>query len=95
MEKIMKKQQQSQKKNTSIKLLVRRALRNKPKWKPAKGYKYLKDLKLGSVFVTEGGIRGVLIGCDTNAKVIITECYDNFDLGKKIIAAETEVKEII
>ena len=95
MERIMKKQQQSQKKNTSIKLLVKKALRNKPKWKPAKGYKYLKDLKLGSVFITESRIRGVLIGCDTNAKVIITECYDNSDLGKKIIAAETEVKEII
>ena len=55
----------------------------------------MKDLKLGSVFITEGGIRGVLIGCDTNAKVIITECCDNSDLGKKIIAAETEVKKII
>ena len=90
----MRKQKQLQKKNTSIKLLVKKALRDKPKWKPAKGYKYLKDLKLGSVFVTEGGIRGVLIGCDTNAKVIITECCDNSDLGKKIIAAKTEVKEI-
>ena len=45
--------------------------------------------------MTESGIKGVLIGCDTNAKVIITECYDNSDLGTKIIAAETEVKEII
>ena len=74
---------------------MRKALRDKPKSKPAKGYKYLKDLKLGSVFTTEGGIRGVLIECETNAKVIITECCDNSDLGKKIIAAETEVKEII
>ena len=74
--------------------MARRALRNKPKWKPAKGYKYLKDLKLGSVFITESGMRGVLIGYDTNAKVIITECCYNSDLGKKIIAAETEVKEI-
>ena len=91
----MKKQRQSRKKNISTKLLVKKALRDKPKSKPAKGYKYLKDLKLGSVFVTEGGIRGVLIGSDTNAKVIITECCDNYDLGKKIIAAKTEVKEII
>ena len=91
----MKKKKQPRKKKTSIKLLVKRALKNKPKWAPAKGYKYLGDLKLGSVFITEGGTRGVLIGCDTNAKVIITECCDNSDLGKKIIAAETEVKEII
>ena len=95
MEKIMRKQKQLQKKNTSIKLLVKRALKNKPKWRPAKGYKYLEDLKLGSIFVTGGGTRGVLIGCETNAKVIITECYDNSELGKKIIAAKTEVKEII
>jgi len=79
----------------AIKKLVTKALKDKPKWKPAKGYKYLKDLKLGSLFTTESGMKGVLIGYDTNAKVIITECYDNSDLGKKIIAAKTEVKEII
>ena len=38
---------------------------------------------------------GVLIEYNVNAKVIITECHDKSDLGKKIIAAETEVKEII
>ena len=74
---------------------MKKALRDKPKSKPAKGYKYLKDLKLGSIFVTEGGTRGVLIGCDVNAKVIITECHDKSDIGKKIIASSTEVKEII
>ena len=79
----------------ATKRLVAKALKNKPKWKPAKGYKYLKDLKLGSLFMTEGGIKGVLIEYNVNAKVIITECHDKSDLGKKIIAAETEVKEII
>ena len=74
---------------------MKKALKASPKWKPAKGYKYLKDLKLGSLFTTESGMKGVLIGYDTNAKGIITECYDNSDLGKKIIAAKTEVKEII
>ena len=74
---------------------MKKALRDKPKSRPAKGYKYLKDLKLGSVFITESGMRGVLIEYNTNTKVIITECHDNSDLGKKIIAAETEVKEII
>ena len=74
---------------------MKKALKASPKWKPAKGYKYLKDLKLGSLFTTEGGMKGVLIGCDTNAKVIITECNDDSELGKKIIAAKTEVKEIV
>ena len=85
MEKIMKKQRQTRKKNISTKLLAKRALKNKPTWKPAKWYKYLKDLKLGSVFVTESGTRGVLIGCDVNAKVIITEWNArNFDKNYKV-----------
>tara|TARA_R100000656_G_scaffold115817_3_gene88429 strand:- start:329 stop:592 length:264 start_codon:yes stop_codon:yes gene_type:complete len=79
----------------AIKKLVTKALKDKPKWKPAKGYKYLKDLKAGSLFVTESGTRGVLIECDTNARVLITKCNNNDELGRKIIAAKTEVKEII
>ena len=38
-----------------IKRLVKKALKDKPKWKPAKGYIYLKDLKLGSLFETQSG----------------------------------------
>jgi hypothetical protein len=79
----------------AIKKLVTKALKDKPKWKPAKGYKYLKDLKAGSLFVTGSGTRGVLIECDTNARVLITKCNNNDELGRKIIAAKTEVKEII
>ena len=79
----------------AIKKLVTKALKDKPKWKPVKGYKYLKDLKAGSLFVTESGTRGVLIECNTNAKVLITKCNNNDELGRKIIAAKTEVKEII
>ena len=82
------------KQSLATKRLVAKALKDKPKWKPAKGYKYLEDLKEGSLFVTENGTRGVLIECSTNARVIITECHSD-DLGKKIIAAKTEVKEII
>ena len=51
----------------ATKRLVAKALKDKPKWKPAKGYKYLEDLKEGSLFVTENGTRGVLIECSTNA----------------------------
>ena len=82
------------KQSLATKRLVAKALKDKPEWKPAKGYKYLKDLKEGSLFVTECGTRGVLIECSTNARVIITECSSD-ELGKKIIAARTEVKEII
>ena len=94
MERIMRKQKQLQKKNTSIKLLVKKALKDKPKHTPAKGYKYLKDLKLGSLFSTCSGMRGVLISCERNAVVIITETYNNGELGKMYISSHTEVKEI-
>jgi len=81
------------------KRLVKKALKNKPKWKPAKGYKYLKDLKLGSLFETQSGMRGVLIYCDINAKIIVTnvkgeEKDKSYYLGRQTIAAQTEVKEI-
>jgi hypothetical protein len=55
----------------------------------------LKDLKLGSLFSTGGGTRGVLISCDHDATVIITETYKSGELGKMNISSDTEVKEII
>lgn len=80
------------------KTLVKRALKNGFKGKPAKGYKYLKDLKRGSLFKTSFGSRGILLDSDINARVIITETSvkENPEsyLGKKIISNETEVKEI-
>ena len=97
-----KKQALTTRQNVStakIKRLVKKALKNKPKWKPAKGYIYLKDLKLGSLFETQSGTRGVLIDNDISAKVIVTDvkCKDEdreYYLGKHIFAAHTEVKEI-
>ena len=66
-----KKQALTTRQNVStakIKRLVKKALKNKPKWKPAKGYIYLKDLKLGSLFETQSGTRGVLIDNDISAR---------------------------
>ena len=83
-----------------IKRLVKKALGKGFKSKPAKGYKCLKDLELGSLFETQGGTRGVLISCDINAKVIVTDvkCDEEsrgYYLGKQTFAAQTEVKEIV
>ena len=83
-----------------IKRLVKKALKDKPKWKPAKGYIYLKDLKLGSLFETQSGTKGVLIDNDISSKVIVTSvnCAEedkDYYLGKHIFAAYTEVKEIV
>ena len=77
-----------------IKRLVNKALKDKPKYRPAKGFKFLKDLKIGSLFATESGMRGVLISCETNATIIVTKSYNSDQLGKKYISSNTEVKEI-
>ena len=98
-----KKQALTTRQNVStakIKRLVKKALKNKPKWKPAKGYIYLKDLKLGSLFETQSGRRGVLIDNSISSKVIVTDvkCAEedrDYYLGKHIFAAYTEVKEIV
>ena len=78
-----------------IKNLTIKALKNKPEWKPPPGYKYLKDLEPGSLFQV-GTTGGILIECDINARVIITETVedDKTLLGKKLISAQTEVKEL-
>ena len=85
--------------NRQINNLVKKALKNGFKAKPPKGYKYLEDLEPGSMFMTGGGMKGVLLEAETNAKVIIMDVNvhpDSVDyyLGKQIIASKTEVKEL-
>ena len=70
--------------------LVEKALKDKPEWKPAKGHQYLKDLEPGDFFTT-GNLTGVLLECNTNAKVIITDSNNGQAAGKIIIGADTEV----
>ena len=97
---MQKKKNLTRKKNTSIKLLVKKALKNGFKTKPSKGYKYLEDLAPGSGFRTPSGMAGILIECNVNAKVLIGDVPQipskdkKSYLGQKIIAAKTEVKEI-
>lgn len=78
--------------------LVKRALKDGWKSKPAKGYKYLKDLSVGALFETSSGTRGILLDSEINAKVVITHTevkdYPEYYLGKKLISNRTEVKEI-
>ena len=87
-------------KTVKTKTLVKRALKNGFKSKPVKGWKYLKDLKPGDRFITQNKSEGILIECETNARVImqkvphiIEEEDRNYYLGTKTIGAETEVKE--
>jgi len=81
--------------------LANKALKNGFKTKPAKGYKFLEDIELGSYFITATLMKGILIECETNAKVIITEVPNiepedrNYYLGKQIIGTKTEVRKYV
>lgn len=83
-----------------IKKMSEKALKDKPEWKPAKGYKYIRDIEVGNLFETEFGMRGILLECETNAKVLITHVVEHrednlsMSMGKMIISATTEVKEL-
>lgn len=71
--------------------LATKALEDRPKVRPAKGYKYLKDIENGEMFSNET-CTGILLECYTNAKVIIIES-NSMTLGTTIIGAETEIFE--
>ena len=73
-----------------IKKLAEKALKDKPEWRASKGRVYLKDLEPGDFFTTHT-IVGVLLECETNAKVVITDSKSNQMTGKTIISADTEV----
>ena len=87
-------------KTRNIAKLATKALKDKFRAKPAKGYKYIKDFIPGSIFQTQSGLKGILIECTVNARVIIVDAPSvqeedvNYYLGKHIIGAETEVKEV-
>jgi len=74
--------------------LVKKALLDCPKHKPAKGMIFLEDKKLGSMF-DNGDIQGVLLDSNDSAAqvVIISSLYadDGYYLGKQRISARTEV----
>ena len=83
-------------KNITIERLSMKALKDSFKAKPAPGMMYLKDLPIGKMFETSSGIRGVLLDCEINAKVVILDAKveeedRQYYLGKQIIASETEV----
>ena len=95
-----KKQKYQLNPGLATKRLVKKALKDKVKWKPSKGYKYLKDLPIGALFEISNGMRGLLINYTVNCRVIITDApnisereRDSY-LGKQTIASTTEVKEI-
>lgn len=80
----------------NLKKLVNKALKDKPKTIPSKGCQHLKNIPIGSLFATPFGMKGVLIDCEINAKVIILNVNvaqedKDYYLGKQLISSDTEV----
>ena len=80
--------------------LVKKALKDKPIFKPSKGYQFLKDVPVGSLFKLSNNTKGILLEISTNPKVHFTDVPSIVEedkksyLGRKIISANTEVKII-
>jgi|TARA_R100001530_G_scaffold9539_3_gene9620 hypothetical protein len=79
--------------------LATKALKDKPEWKAAKGYKYLEDCKPGTQITTSTS-EAILINIGTGScTVIVTEWFGHPEnttahIGKRQWALKTEVKEV-
>tara|TARA_R100000458_G_C8235939_1_gene216306 strand:+ start:393 stop:632 length:240 start_codon:yes stop_codon:yes gene_type:complete len=75
---------------------------DKPEWRPAKGFVYLKDVAVGQLIDTQGGsLRAVVLdhnSCATGVLVLNADSHNpddrQFYLGKHRWGNETEVKVI-
>ena len=98
-EPLIKKRKRTLKKNTLKKSqadkLAKKALKNKPKWKPSPGYIYLQDVNIGELVSTGSNCKAILVDKgDASASVIITDTptEDKGFLGHQRWALKTEVK---
>ena len=86
--------------NTTIKRLVKKALKDKPTYKPSKGYKFLENVKPGTKVITHGKMQKALILEQTpsSSTVIVYDVaftdFKDYYLGKHRWGGKTEVKEI-
>lgn len=86
--------------NTTIKRLVKKALKDKPKYKAAKGYKFLENVKPGTKIITQGKTQKALVLMHTQSSStvivydVIFKDYKDYYLGKHQWGGKTEVKEI-
>tara|TARA_R100000995_G_C3455044_1_gene110101 strand:- start:400 stop:702 length:303 start_codon:yes stop_codon:yes gene_type:complete len=86
----------------AIDKLTEKALKDKPNWKPAKGFVYLKDVAVGELIHTQdGSLRAVVLDhntCASNVLVLNADTHHpddrQFYLGKHRWGNETEVKVI-
>ena len=86
--------------NTTIRRLVKKALKDRPKYKVAKGYKFLEDVKPGTKIATQGKTQKALVleHTQSSSTVIVYDVtfkeFKDYYLGKHQWGGKTEVKEI-
>ena len=88
----MKPETKWKKKLKKIKDLAKSAMINKPKWKPQKGFVYIKDVEPGQLVETES--KNLAIVLDHTEAATIVCAKDSSDAGFKTVrwAGQTEVK---
>jgi len=87
--------------NAKIKRIVSKALKDKPKFGPAKGYKYIKDIEPGTKVTTQSNIQKALVlehqsGSTTVIVYDVKEGteYSGYYLGRNRWSNNTEVKKV-
>ena len=87
--------------DAKIKKIVSKALKDKPKFAPAKGYKYIKNVEPGTKVITQSNtLKALVLEHQSGSTTVVvydvkegTE-YSNYYLGRNRWGNNTEVKEI-
>ena len=97
----MKAKTKWKRKLKAINKLTEKALKDKPKWKPQSGYKYIKNIDVGELVELETGTRAIVLDTNEVSVTVLVTSVDQmpsedrpFYLGKHRWACETEVKLI-
>ena len=88
----MKPETKWKKKLKKIKDLAKSAMINKPKWKPQKGFVYIKDVEPGQLVETESNNLAIVLDHTEAATIVCAK--NSSDAGFKTVrwAGQTEVK---
>jgi len=97
----LKPKTKMKKKVEQARKLAKLALIDKPEWKPAKGYVYIKDVRIGELIETSSLMRAIVLDkSSVSTTVLVTNANHHptkdrsFYLGKHRWGSETEVKII-
>ena len=89
----MKPETKWKKKLKEIQDLAKSAMIDKPKWKPQKGFVYIKDVEPGQLVETESNDRAIVLDHTEAATVVYVNTLTNASTFKRVRwAGQTEVK---